>query len=205
MIKVCIIEGDGIGKEVIPESVKILNELGDFEIIKAEAGLECLKKYGDALPEETIEKAKEADVILFGAITSPKPGEVKNYRSPIITLRKMFNLYANVRPINNFGIGHLIGRMADYKFLDVKNIDMVIIRENTEDLYVGRERLEEDIAIAERVITRKGCERIIKFAFEYAIKNNRKKVSCIHKANVLRITDGLFLEVFNEIKQHYNI
>ena len=77
MIKVCVIEGDGIGKEVIPESVKILNELGDFEIIKAEAGLECLKKYGDALPEETIEKAKEADVILFGAITSPKPGEVK--------------------------------------------------------------------------------------------------------------------------------
>ena len=140
MIKVCVIEGDGIGKEVIPESVKILNELGDFEIIKAEAGLECLKKYGDALPEETIEKAKEADVILFGAITSPKPGEVKNYRSPIITLRKMFNLYANVRPINNFGIGHLIGRMADYKFLDVKNIDMVIIRENTEDyMLVGRD------------------------------------------------------------------
>lgn len=163
------------------------------------------KKYGNALPEDTIEKAKEADIILFGAITSPKPGEVKNYKSPIITLRKMFHLYANVRPINNFGIGQLIGKIADYEFLNAKNIDIVIIRENTEDLYVGRERLENDTAIAERVITRKGSERIIRFAFEYAIKNNRKKVSCIHKANVLRITDGLFLEVFNEIKKHYNI
>ncbi|HII59229.1 TPA: NAD-dependent isocitrate dehydrogenase [Methanocaldococcus jannaschii] len=204
-MKVCVIEGDGIGKEVIPEAIKILNELGEFEIIKGEAGLECLKKYGNALPEDTIEKAKEADIILFGAITSPKPGEVKNYKSPIITLRKMFHLYANVRPINNFGIGQLIGKIADYEFLNAKNIDIVIIRENTEDLYVGRERLENDTAIAERVITRKGSERIIRFAFEYAIKNNRKKVSCIHKANVLRITDGLFLEVFNEIKKHYNI
>ncbi|AAB99614.1 3-isopropylmalate dehydrogenase 2 (leuB2) [Methanocaldococcus jannaschii DSM 2661] len=205
MMKVCVIEGDGIGKEVIPEAIKILNELGEFEIIKGEAGLECLKKYGNALPEDTIEKAKEADIILFGAITSPKPGEVQNYKSPIITLRKMFHLYANVRPINNFGIGQLIGKIADYEFLNAKNIDIVIIRENTEDLYVGRERLENDTAIAERVITRKGSERIIRFAFEYAIKNNRKKVSCIHKANVLRITDGLFLEVFNEIKKHYNI
>ncbi|CAB3289335.1 Homoisocitrate dehydrogenase [Methanocaldococcus lauensis] len=203
MIKVCVIEGDGIGKEVIPEAVKILKELGDFEIIKGEAGLECLKKYNNALPEDTIEKAKEADVILFGAITSPKPGTVKNYRSPIITLRKLFNLYANVRPINNFGLGHIIGKIADYEFLNIKNIDIVIIRENTEDLYVGREKLNKDTAIAERVITKKGCERIIKFAFEYAVKNNRKKVSCIHKANVLRITDGLFLEVFNTIKKTY--
>ncbi|XRO77399.1 homoisocitrate dehydrogenase [Methanocaldococcus sp. 10A] len=205
MMKVCVIEGDGIGKEVIPIAVKILNELGDFEIIEEEAGLECLRKYNTALPEETIEKAKEADVILFGAITSPKPGEVKNYKSPIITLRKLFDLYANVRPINNFGVGQVIGRIADYEFLNVRNIDMVIIRENTEDLYVGREKLENGIAVAERVITKKGCERIIKFAFEYAIKNNRKKVSCIHKANVLRITDGLFLEVFNEVKKYYDI
>ncbi|ACV24775.1 homoisocitrate dehydrogenase [Methanocaldococcus fervens] len=205
MVKVCVIEGDGIGKEVVPEAVKILNELGDFEIIEGEAGLECLKKYGNALPEETIEKAKEADVILFGAITSPKPGEVKNYKSPIITLRKLFDLYANVRPINNFGIGRLIGKIADYEFLNIKNIDIVIIRENTEDLYVGREKLNDEMAIAERVITKKGSERIIGFAFEYAVKNNRKKVSCIHKANVLRVTDGLFLEVFNNIKKHYNI
>ncbi|ACX72610.1 isopropylmalate/isohomocitrate dehydrogenase [Methanocaldococcus vulcanius M7] len=205
MRKVCVMEGDGIGKEVIPEALKVLKELGDFEIIKGDVGLECLKKYGTALPDETIEKAKEADVILFGAITSPKPNEVKNYKSPIITLRRMFDLYANVRPINNFGVGELIGRLNNYEFLKVKDVDLVIIRENTEGLYVGREKiLEDDIAISERIITRKGSERIIRFAFEYAKRNNRKKVSCIHKANVLRVSDGLFLKIFNEIKEKYN-
>jgi methanogen homoisocitrate dehydrogenase len=189
MRKICVIEGDGIGKEVVPAAISVLNEVGDFEYVYAEAGLECLKKYGDAIPDETIEKAKECDAVLFGAITSPKPTEYKGkYRSPILTLRKELNLYANVRPINDF-----------------KDIDLVIIRENTEDVYVGREYYDEEkeIAIAERIISKKGSERIIKFAFEYAINNNRKKVSCIHKANVLRITDGLFLRIFNEIGEKY--
>ncbi|ENN96372.1 isopropylmalate/isohomocitrate dehydrogenase [Methanocaldococcus villosus KIN24-T80] len=202
-MKICVIEGDGIGKEVIPEALKVLNLLGNFEIIKAEAGLECYKKYGYYLPKETIEKAKEADIILFGAVTSnPKD---KNYKSPIITLRKLFDLYANVRPINNFGLGEIVGKIAGYKFLDIKSIDIVIIRENTEDLYVGREKENADKAVAERIITKKGAERIVRFAFEYAKDNNRKKVSCIHKANVLKITDGLFLETFYKISKNYNI
>ncbi|WP_421077584.1 homoisocitrate dehydrogenase [Methanothermococcus sp. Ax23] len=188
--KICVIEGDGIGKEVIPETVRILNELGDFEFIKEHAGYECFKRCNSAIPDRTLETAKECDAILFGAVTTPKPDELerKMYKSPILTLRKELDLYANVRPINNF-----------------EDIDFVIIRENTEGLYVNREYYddEKEIAVAERVISKKGSSRIIKFAFDYALKHHRKKVSCIHKANILRITDGLFLKIFNEIGEQY--
>ncbi len=203
MKKILVIEGDGIGKEVIPVAVKILKKLGNFDIIFGDAGYECYKKRGSFLPDDTIEYAKESDIILFGAITSPKPSEIKNYKSPIITLRKMFNLYANVRPINNFGIGEVIGRLGENYFLHAKNIDFVIIRENTEDLYVGRERIDNNKAIAERVISKEGCRKISKFAFEYAKKNNRKKVTLAHKANILRLTDGLFLEEFYRVAKDY--
>ena len=188
--KICVIEGDGIGKEVIPETLRVLEILGDFRFIKGYAGYQCFKRYGDPIPEETIEIAKECDAILFGAVTTPKPHELegKKYRSPIITLRRELDLYANIRPISNF-----------------KDIDFVIIRENTEDLYVGREYYNPHTqeAVAERVITRRGCYRIVRFAFEYALKHCRRKVSCVHKANVLRITDGLFLKTFYEVGEHY--
>lgn len=188
--KICIIEGDGIGKEVIPETVRILEEIGDFEFIKEHAGYECFKRCGSAIPDKTINTAKECDAILFGAVTTPNIEELngKPYKSPILTLRKELDLYANVRPINNF-----------------KDIDFVIIRENTEGLYVNREYYdnEKEIAVAERVISKKGSERIVKFAFEYALKHHRKKVSCIHKANILRLTDGLFLKTFNKIGELY--
>ncbi len=188
--KICVIEGDGIGKEVIPETLRVLGEIGDFEFIKEYAGYECFKKFGSAIPNKTIETAKKCDAILFGAVTTPNIEEIngKPYKSPILTLRKELDLYANVRPINNF-----------------KDIDFVIIRENTEGLYVNKEYYDEknELAVAERVISKKGSERIIKFAFEYALKHNRTKVSCIHKANILRITDGLFLKIFNRIGNNY--
>ncbi len=198
-----VIEGDGIGKEVVPVALEILKDLGDFEIIKGEAGLECYKKTGEFLPEETIKKAEESDIILFGAITSPKG--VKEYKSPILTLRKLFNLYANVRPINSLGLLKINGYLGKNKFLNIDDVDIVIIRENTEDLYVGFEREYLDIAIADRVISKKACERIAKFAFEYAKSNNRKKVSLIHKANVLKVTDGLFLKVFYDVAKNYSL
>ncbi|ADG12957.1 isopropylmalate/isohomocitrate dehydrogenase [Methanocaldococcus infernus ME] len=201
--KVLVIEGDGIGKEVIPEAVKLLTLLGDFEILKGDAGLECYRRCKEFLPRETLEKAEESDIILFGAVTSPKG--VKDYKSPILTLRKTFNLYANVRPINNFGLLRLEGYLGKNKFLDVKNVDLVIIRENTEDLYVGFERELYDIAIADRVVSKKASERIVRFAFEYAKENKRKRVSCIHKANVLKVTDGLFLKTFYEVAKNYKI
>lgn len=190
MPKICVITGDGIGKEVVPETLRVLNEVHDFEYIEAHAGYECFKRCGESIPESTIQTAKNSDSILFGSVTTPKPTELKNkpYRSPILTLRQELDLYANIRPTYNF-----------------KDLDFVIIRENTECLYVKREYYDEinEVAIAERIISKKGSERIIKFAFEYARLNNRKKVSCIHKANVLRVTDGLFLEIFEKIAKLY--
>lgn len=184
--KICVIKGDGIGKEVIPETIRVLEEVCNFEYEYMPAGYECYKKVGDAIPDFTIETAKECDAILFGAITTPKPTEIfkKKYRSPILTLRKELNLYANIRPINNF-----------------KNVDFIIIRENTEGLYVGEEYYDEKegIAVAKRVISKKGSERIVKFAYDYALKHHRKKITCVHKANVLRITDGLFLKTFYDV------
>ncbi|HIP34603.1 MAG TPA: isocitrate/isopropylmalate dehydrogenase family protein [Methanothermococcus okinawensis] len=188
--KICVIEGDGVGKEVIPETVRVLKNLGDFQFIKEYAGYECFKKYGDAIPSKTVETAKECDAILFGAVTTPKPHELegKVYRSPILTLRRELDLYANIRPISNF-----------------RDIDFVIIRENTEGLYVGREYYNPytEEAVAERVISKKGCYRVVKFAFEYALKHHRKKVTCVHKANVLRVTDGLFLKIFYQVSEEY--
>ena len=188
--KICVIEGDGIGNEVIPEAINVLNEIGDFEFIFEHAGYECFKRCGDAIPSKTIETAKQCNAILFGAVSTPKLDETKDkiYKSPILTFRKQLDLYANVRPINNF-----------------KNIDFIIIRENTEGLYSGIEYYneEKELAISERHISKKGSEKIIKFAFEYAKKHHRKNVSCIHKSNVLRITDGLFLNIFNKYKEKY--
>lgn len=197
--KICVIEGDGIGKEVIPETVRILKEIGDFEFIYEHAGYECFKRCGDAIPAKTIKSAKECDAILFGAVSTPKLDETeqKPYKSPILTLRKELDLYANVRPIHTL-------ELNDSKD-NPNNVDFIIIRENTEGLYSGVEYYDEEkgLAISERHISKKGSERIIKFAFEYAVKHHRKKVSCIHKSNILRITDGLFLNIFNEFKEKY--
>ncbi|WP_157196862.1 homoisocitrate dehydrogenase [Methanococcus aeolicus] len=194
--KICVIEGDGIGKEVIPETVRILKEIGDFEFIYEHAGYECFKRCGDAIPEKTLKTAKECDAILFGAVSTPKLDETerKPYKSPILTLRKELDLYANVRPIHKLDNSD-----------SSNNIDFIIIRENTEGLYSGVEYYDEEkeLAISERHISKKGSKRIIKFAFEYAVKHHRKKVSCIHKSNILRITDGLFLNIFNEFKEKY--
>mgnify|MGYP001558613862 FL=1 len=183
--------GDGIGPEVTAQSIKLLEATGiGFGFMHAEIGFETYKKYGTPLPEKTIEICRKSDAILFGAITTPP--NIKGYFSPIVRLRKTLDLYANVRPFKSLPI-------PDQKH----GIDFIIVRENTEDLYVGQERLTKEGAIAERVITKKGCEKILKFAFELAKKQGRKKVTVVHKANILRITDGLFLDIAKKISQSY--
>ncbi|PIZ67511.1 isocitrate dehydrogenase [Candidatus Roizmanbacteria bacterium CG_4_9_14_3_um_filter_33_18] len=189
--QICYMGGDGIGPDVTIESIRLLQATGiSFNFVQAEIGFEAYNKYGTPLPQKTIEICKKSDAILFGAITTPP--NIKGYFSPIVHLRKNLDLYANVRPFKSLPIPN-----------QKPGIDFIIVRENTEDLYAGQERLTKEGAIAERVITKKGCEKIIKFAFELAKKQNRKKVTVVHKANILRITDGLFLDIAKKISQRY--
>ncbi len=191
-MKICILGGDGIGPEVTENTVKVLNELGDFEFTYGEIGYDSYLKNGSSLPDDTLKKVDEADATLFGAVTTPP--NIPNYRSPIIKLRKHFDLYSNIRPVKTWP--HESSR---------KNINMVIVRENTEDLYSGVERVEDNgnRAISEMIITRNGSEKIIRHAFELARKQGFRKVTVVHKANVLRETCGLFLRVAQEISKQY--
>lgn len=188
---ICVIGGDGIGPEVVEETLKVLKEINlNFNFISAEAGFAAYQKYGTSLPKKTIELCKKADAVLFGAVTTPP--NINNYSSAIINLRKTLDTYANVRPFLSLPLESIR-----------KGINLVIIRENTEDLYCGKERKTVNGAIAERIITKKASERIIKFAFQFALKEKRKKVTIIHKANVLRLTDGLFLKIGHKIAKNY--
>ena len=191
MIKIARIDGDGIGKEVTEAGVKVLESLDlNFDFIKAEAGRECFDKNGTTIPEETIKIAKDAKATLFGAITST-PGE----KSPIITLRQELDTYANLRPIKSF-------KGIDCLFDD---LDFLIVRENTEGLYSGQESIDVNNkkAIAHRVITKDASERISRLAFEEAIKLGKDSVTCVHKSNVLKKTDGIFKESFFKVSKDY--
>jgi len=186
-MRICVIPGDGIGPEVIGAAVGVLRALApDALITEAEAGWGAFERHGVALPAATLAAARAADAILFGAVASPSHA-VPGYRSPIVQLRRELDLYANIRPVSGTGLG--------------KPVDLVIVRENTEDLYLGRERLEEDgaTAIAERVITRQASARIARAAFDLARRRaadtgRSPRVTVAHKANVLRVSDGLFRE-----------
>jgi homoisocitrate dehydrogenase len=186
---ICLIPGDGIGREVIPAAAEVLAALGQgFKFVEAPAGFEHFRRAGNAIPDETLAEVEAAGVALFGATSSPSSA-APGYRSPILTLRKTFDLYANLRPAFS-----LPGRFSR------PNVNLLIVRENTEGLYAGRERREGDTAIAERVITAHGSERIARAAFEQARKRRsqiprpKSQVTVVHKANVLKVTDGLFRE-----------
>jgi homoisocitrate dehydrogenase len=212
MTTICLIPGDGVGREVVPAAAQaIATALPSVRFLNARAGWDCFVRTGSALPEETRRAVKAADATLFGATQSPTTGEAGvrthagatvAYRSPILALRKEFDLYANLRP-------------AAPLVPNGRPIDLLIVRENTEDLYSGRERSEGDTAIAERVITRQGSERIARVAFEQARRRGAlrsceggsgrrcAKVTIVHKANVLKITDGLFRESCLQIAKGY--
>lgn len=189
---ITILPGDGIGPEVSDATKKVLEAAGaEIEWEDVEAGNQAMEKFGTPLPENVFELIKKNKVALKGPITTPI-GE--GFQSVNVTLRKELNLYANVRPINSiYGYSQ--------RFVDV---DMVIVRENTEDLYSG---LEHDIApgVAQtlKIITSAASERIAKFAFEYAKKNGRKRVQAVHKANIMKKSDGLFLRSCRIIAEQY--
>jgi homoisocitrate dehydrogenase len=181
MQALCVIPGDGIGQEVIPAAVQVLQAvIPDLEIIPAEAGWECFLKHGVSVPEKTLKILRQTRAGLFGAVASPSY-PVAGYRSAILTLRQELGLYANLRPIRSLpSVSPQAG------------IDLLVVRENTEGLYSGREWTDGQTAIAERVITRFASERIGRLAARLAISTGRTRLTIVHKANVLPLTDGLF-------------
>lgn len=184
MYKITTIPGDGIGKEVMKPTLELLETVNaDFDFIYQEAGKECYEKHGTNLPVQTIDSCRESDSTLFGAVTS-----IPEQKSAIVTLRRQLDLYINQRPIKSY---------TD------DNIDFSIIRENSEGLYSHLEEDHGDEAIAIRKITYKGSERICDYAFEYAQKTGKERVTAAHKANVLPLTDGVFKKSFYKIAGQY--
>lgn len=193
MIQICLLPGDGIGPNMIQAAERVLRALPvEFECSYADIGFGAYKKLGTPLPDETIEKIRGASASLLCAVTTPP--NIPGYFSPVVRMRQSLELFANLRPIRS--IPHSSSR---------PDIDLLILRENTEGLYSGSERLENNggTAITERVITRKGSERIIRKAFEMAGRHDRKSIHLVHKANVLRQTCGLFRAVAFEIAQEF--
>lgn len=191
--QITLLPGDGIGPEVIAAAETVLRALPlRFEFSRAEIGFGAYERLGTPLPDSTLDAIRRADAALFGAVTTPP--NIPGYFSPVVRMRQSLDLYANLRP--NRSLPHPSSR---------PNIDLVIVRENTEDLYSGIERVEDDgnRAITERVITRRGSERIIRKAFDLARQTGRTTVHVVHKANVLRQTCGLFRRVALEVAADY--
>ncbi len=229
--RIAVLPGDGVGKDVMDAAMIVLDKIRlDAEYIWGDVGWEFWKKEGNPLPDRTIEMLKTTDCCLFGAITSkPKEeaekeldpslrGKGYTYFSPIVRLRQEFDLYINLRPAKAYP-----GNPLNYR----DDIDLIIFRENTEGMYAGVEfyplpqevrdvllkhhpKMErfkdvplDEIAISTRIMTKKGCERIVRAAFEYARKHNRKSVTIVEKPNVLRETGGLMLKVARQIREEY--
>jgi isopropylmalate/isohomocitrate dehydrogenase-like protein len=188
--KLAVIPGPGIGAEVVTEAVRLLESTDlTFDLRYMEIGYEVFKKTGTPVPDEVLTEIRKTQACLFGATTTPVG--VPGYKSAIITLRRALGLYANVRPAKSYPIQK-----------SMKDVDLVIVRENTEGLYSGMEFELPDSAYTLRVITRKATERIARYAFDLAMKR-RKKVTVVTKANVLRKSDGLFLEVSRKVAEEY--
>ncbi len=209
---VTLIPGDGTGPEITEATRRVLEATGVvFEWEVRQAGAEMLEKYGTILPEDVIESIKRTKVGLKGPVTTPAG---KGLRSANVTLRKRLDLYANLRPAKTYA-----GLRSRYE-----NIDLIIVRENTEDLYAGIEfqrgtteyeemletiarttgnRLDPNSALSIKFISVMATRRIVRFAFEYARVNNRRKVTAVHKANIMRLSDGLFLSTANEVAKEY--
>lgn len=186
--QIAVIPGDGIGKEVMEATISVLDELDvGFDYVYGIAGDECNEEHGTPLPQETIDIVRDSDACLFGAA-----GETA--ADVIVKIRQEMKMFANLRPVKSYPNTKSV----------FENVDFMIVRENTEGLYIAnQEEKTEDGAIAKRIITREAEERIIDYAFQYAKDNNRTKVTAVHKANVLKKTDGLFKEIFYEVGEKY--
>lgn len=193
---VTLIPGDGIGPEITEETIKVLERTGvSFQWDEQIAGMTAVDATGTPLPDTTLDSIRQTRLALKGPLTTPVG---TGFRSVNVALRKEFELYANVRPAKSMVPGRRF-----------ENVDIVLIRENLEGLYVGVEHFvqvgDDPRAVAETlaIVTRPGCERILRYAFEYALKRGRKKVTIVHKANILKMVSGLFLEVGKTLQEEY--
>ena len=193
MHDIVLIPGDGIGPEITKSVTTILDEAGaEINWIKCTAGLTAQEEIGDPLPEDTLEAIDKYRLALKGPLTTPVGA---GFRSVNVAMRKKFELYSNIRPAKT--LPHIESRFD--------NVDLVMFRENTEGLYIGKEQWVEQDSHAESiaVVTRDASEKVIRAAFEYAKKKNRDKVTLVHKANILKFTCGLFMEVGDEVSKDY--
>ena len=186
--QIAVVPGDGIGQEVMKATIDVLDSLDiDFEYVYGEAGDTCLEKNGTALPGETLDIIRQSDACLFGAA-----GETA--ADVIVKIRQEMKMFANLRPVKAYPHTNSLS----------DDIDFMIVRENTEGMYIAdEEKYTDDGAIARRIITKEAEKRIIDYAFKYAVENNKSKVTAVHKANVLKKTDGLFKEIFYEVAENY--
>jgi isocitrate dehydrogenase (NAD+) len=194
---VTLIPGDGIGPEITAQTLKVLQATGlRFNWDEELAGMAAVEATGTPLPDATVESIRKNALALKGPLTTPVGS---GFRSVNVGLRKEFELFANIRPARTIVPG---GRF--------ENVDIVLVRENLEGLYIGVEHFvaigDDPRAVGESmaIVTRRGCERIIRYAFEYALKHNRRKVTIVHKANILKMVSGLFLEVGRTIAKEYD-
>jgi isocitrate dehydrogenase (NAD+) len=189
---VTLIRGDGIGPEVTEAAKRVVDSSGikiNWEIV--DAGEAVIKEFGTPLPDYVLESIKKNKIALKGPITTPVG---KGFRSVNVTLRQALKLYANIRPIKTYE-----GIESRYK-----DVDLIVVRENTEDLYAGVEHMVgEDAAESIKIITRKASERIVKYAFDMVKNEGRKKVTAVHKANIMKLSDGLFLNSARKISEEY--
>tara|TARA_R110001606_G_scaffold399215_1_gene582243 strand:- start:136277 stop:137290 length:1014 start_codon:yes stop_codon:yes gene_type:complete len=189
MTRLCVILGDGIGQEVVPTAIRVLERLlPDLQIVEAEAGWGCFERHGQSVPEETLQRMRECGAGLFGAVSSPSK-QVEGYRSAILTLRQCLELNVNLRPVRSWP---QVSSRAD--------VDLLILRENSEGLYIGREHMQSaDLAVAERHISRQASEHIAQRAAEVAGLRASRRITLVHKANVLPLTCGLFRDSCRQV------
>nr|WP_301295645.1 isocitrate/isopropylmalate family dehydrogenase [Pseudomonas nitroreducens] len=185
----CVIPGDGIGREVVPVAVEVLQRLlPDLQVEEAEAGWDCFQRHGTSVPDATYERLRACGAGLFGAVSSPSH-KVEGYRSAILSLRQTLALNLNLRPVRSRPV---VSQRA--------GIDLLVLRENSEGLYSGREHWEaEGVAIAERVISRAACEHLAAGAAELARPRHARRITLVHKANVLPLTCGLFRDTCRDL------
>jgi isocitrate dehydrogenase (NAD+) len=191
--RITLIPGDGTGPELVEATRRVLEATGvAFDWDVQEAGADVMEKYGTPLPEQVLDSIRSNKVALKGPITTPVGS---GFRSVNVAIRKALDLYANLRPAHWMdGVG-----------TPYRDVDLVIVRENTEGLYAGIEHdvIPDQAAESIRIITRRGSERIVRFAFEYARSHGRRLVTAVHKANILKATDGLYLKVAREVAEDY--
>lgn len=192
MHNITLINGDGIGPEISDSVVKIIEASGlDINWDIQRAGSDVIEKEGTPLPQRVLESIKKNKAALKAPVTTPIG---KGFRSVNVQLRKELDLYANLRPCKN-----LPGVKTRFD-----NVDLVVVRENTQDLYAGvEEQIDENTAHSIKIITREASERICRFAFEYAVKNGRKEVCVVTKANIMKLSDGLFLDSYRNVAKYY--